>query len=442
MKQRSDRNLIRKIRWLLIAGIGCLSVYFTLSSYFHHLKIAENGVREKLSAIAATLSTQIDGDAHQYLFEKYREADAITTNEQDSVYARIHQLLLATYEATGLKTGIYTLVKAKGPNEQPHFEFGVASTETPFFRHIYNSPPDGLLHEYERGGSMPAYEDEHGEWISAFAPIRNSRREVVAVVQADYPFGEFKMQANQAFWVNVTISLAVTLLLIFLSNKILQTTVKRENLIVQLRELLDENIQARQAAEAASQAKTQFLATMSHEIRTPMNAVVGLTNLLQKNDPRPDQEENLNTLQFSAENLLKLLNDILDYNKLEGGMIELQRNPFNLKDLCCSILQSQRGRAQQKGIELHCHIDPELPPVLVGDATRLGQVVTNLVDNAVKFTDEGRVSLEAKVQLRQEQAVTVDFAIKDTGAGIPAAQQQWAWRLRKSWWNCWAGKYT
>lgn len=190
--------------------------------------------------------------------------------------------------------------------------------------------------------------------------------------------------------------------------------------------LLNQRLQqSMEEAQSSSRAKMDFLSTMSHELRTPLNGVIGLSNVLLLNSPREDQEENMQILKFSAENLLTLINDILDFNKLNSGKFEMEDIPFNLYQLLQNISAGLRLSAQKKGIELNLHIDPLLHRKLVhGDPTRLTQVLINLTNNAVKFTDVGTVEINAEVIEHSDRIVNVRLSVKDTGIGIPLDHQK------------------
>lgn len=177
---------------------------------------------------------------------------------------------------------------------------------------------------------------------------------------------------------------------------------------------------AKTKAEEATMAKAQFLSTMSHEIRTPMNAVIGLTNLLIEDNPKKNQIENLQALKFSGENLLTLINDILDFSKIEAGKIDLEKSEFQLRALISGIERTLGLYAAEKDIAFVCQTDPKIPERLLGDFTRISQVLNNLVSNAIKFTLDGSVTLTTKLVKVTPKEATVAFSVTDTGIGIPA----------------------
>ena len=182
----------------------------------------------------------------------------------------------------------------------------------------------------------------------------------------------------------------------------------------------EELLIAKQSAEKAKKIKEEFLSVISHEIRAPMNAVIGMTRLLLQNEPSQKQLPIINTLKFSADNLMSLINDLLDYSKIEAGKLEFEETDFNLKELINNIVLSHKHKAIEKGVKLQLFIDNNVTEHIKGDPVRLFQILNNLVGNSLKFTEKGNVSLTARAGTYTEEKLNLIFEVSDTGIGIAA----------------------
>ncbi|MDC8000746.1 response regulator [Aequorivita todarodis] len=220
-------------------------------------------------------------------------------------------------------------------------------------------------------------------------------------------------------WLSIALILILSLLTLSLY--------KNNNLRAKANELLqDKNTELQEAkenAEKASQAKALFLSTITHELRTPMYTVTGLTHLLLEEDPKPEQKEHLNSLKFSGEYLLSLINNILDLNKLEANKVEIEKVPFHLKKRIDGVLTALKKSAETKNNTIHYEYDNTLPNEVIGDSLKISQILINLISNSIKFTENGTIWVRVKNAEKNAKKVVVHFEVEDTGDGISKKKQ-------------------
>lgn len=244
---------------------------------------------------------------------------------------------------------------------------------------------------------------------------------IIALQQSDLDQQQRSITMNR-FTTGLSVALIIILSLLTLS------LYKNNNLRAKANNLLqdknDELLIAKERAEKASLAKAQFLSTITHELRTPMYAVTGLTHLMLEENPREDQKEHLNSLKFSGEYLLSLINNILDLNKLEANKVELEKKTFSLKKRVEDVMIALKKSALDKNNKLLLDFDESIPPKLMGDPVVLSQILINLVGNSVKFTENGSVTIRVKKLSQTDRSVLLHFEVQDTGVGISLKKQK------------------
>jgi signal transduction histidine kinase len=219
---------------------------------------------------------------------------------------------------------------------------------------------------------------------------------------------------------NLLTAMALTLVFsyaILRTNRTNEEAILKENANLKKAEM--ELLKAKKKAEVAANTKSRFLSNMSHELRTPLNGIIGVSNLLLQENYLPHQKQSLDILRYSSEHMMTLINDILDYHKIEAGKLELEMRPINIMQFMNRIINQFAGQVQLKGLHFNTAIDIHLDNEMFTDDTRLNQILSNLLSNAIKFTETGSISLTAKQLYSTSDKATVQFVVKDTGIGIP-----------------------
>jgi signal transduction histidine kinase/ActR/RegA family two-component response regulator len=406
-----SRQSIRRQSLALAATIFSVAAVALSLNYWSATRLLRNEVREQLSDLVSIAASEMDPTLVASINRPEQTGTPIYRRASEPLL-KLRRLVPEIYYAYVLKAspeGLRFKIDSTYYIQNPGDPLGPTSVGD-----LYDDPSPDALQAIRTGliaVSARPYTDSFGTFMSGFAPIRDRKGTVVGFVGIDFSLAQLRQK-------QAPLDVAYVLGLLGSAGfSVLAASFYRRSLKARAR--------ATEAIASADRAKSMFLATLSHEIRTPLNGVIGMTGLVLDTELNSQQRECLAIVRDSGESLLALLNEVLDFAKIEAGELVIERAPCQLPALLHATIATCSSLAQVKGIALSLEVAPEVPDTVLTDAIRLRQILLNLIGNGIKFTDAGSVVVSVTASaLPSNRAVTLSFAVIDTGVGIAADQME------------------
>jgi signal transduction histidine kinase len=415
----------KRIFTLVILAFLGLTIYFISQHYFSAVREVKMITLENLHNLSKTIARQIDGDAHEQLMRTNKSKDAIKTKNENPIYDKIHKVLQENLIAANHESPIYTFVFDSVSNA---LSFGVTSSEQPYFRHKYATPPAGLLENIENGGKLNTYEDEFGSWLSAFTPIRNSQGKVVALLQVDKKFDTFIAQIKRITYQNIILSLVIFSVFIFLLLKFLQRILKDEQLAKESlaeayfykKEMSDKLIESEAQLktyaaqlEVSNKELVDFANIASHDLRAPIRGIASFVQLFERrNKDKLDAQdlEYFNFIKTNTNQSLQLIESLLNYSKVDKNIGEpiamsVEIAVEKAKNNLLSVLE-----------ERNAYLEVGEMPTIQAHPLLIMQLFQNLINNGIKYNKSEKPTVCISVSFSENQECI--YAVKDNGIGI------------------------
>ncbi|SKA93166.1 Signal transduction histidine kinase [Prosthecobacter debontii] len=378
--------------------------------------VLEESIKSNLISAAKSIAEVVDGDTHGQFQRQDQEASApyhqaIMHMERMKDALNTQGMIRFVYTCVQKDDQIYLVLDPTPPGDADHDGQDDKAHIMESYDEASATLRDVLVSGVAAVDTTP-YTDRWGTFLSGYAPIFDSRRNVVAVVGVDMELKDYQLQLRGLHHVT-RLSAIGSVFLAILAGIFMAGYHRR------LQKTIGQTVIARDAALAASQAKSQFLAAMSHELRTPMNAVIGLSEILADTPLNEQQTEFVETIRRSGDSLLQMITDILDFSQLDATGITVKTTPVAPRALLAGLQEQFEPLARQKGLRIHFETSPKCPTKVLMDGDRVRQVLRHLIANAVKFTDQGSV----KVHLDVTEGTSLHFKVSDTGIGIGGEQK-------------------